>query len=180
MIEALVFPYEGRSPDLDPSSFVAPGATVLGRVRLGEGASVWYGSVLRGDNEWIDVGPGVNVQDGCVLHTDPGRPVRIGAESSLGHGAVVHGCDVTDHALIGIRAVVLNGCRIGRYAIVAAGAVLPPGLEVPDGMLVAGVPGKILREVRDDEREMIDRIAVSYRRKAVLHRQALSEHRSAR
>ncbi|MFO7545752.1 MAG: gamma carbonic anhydrase family protein [Trueperaceae bacterium] len=180
MTEALVFPYEGHGPDLDPSAFVAPGATVLGRVRLGEGASVWYGSVLRGDNEWIDVGPGVNVQDGCVLHTDPGRPVRIGAESSLGHGAVVHGCEVADHALVGIRAVVLNGCRVGRYAIVAAGAVVRPGFEVPDGTLVAGVPAKVVREVRDDERAMIDRIAASYRRKAGVHRQALAEHRSAR
>jgi carbonic anhydrase/acetyltransferase-like protein (isoleucine patch superfamily) len=172
----LVFPYDGQHPQLDPTAFVAPGCTVLGRVRLAEGASVWYGSVLRGDNDDLDLGAGVNVQDGCILHTDAGRPLTIGAESSLGHGAVVHGCEVADHALIGMRAVVLNGCRVGRYAIVAAGAVLRPGFDVPERTLVAGVPAKVVRDVTDEECAMIDRTAASYRRKAQLHRQALDAH----
>lgn len=172
----LVFAYGGRHPELHPDAFVAPGATVLGRVRLAEGASVWYGSVLRGDNDDLDLGPGANVQDGCVLHTDPGRPLTIGAETSLGHGAVVHGCTVADHALIGMRAVVLNGCRVGRYAIVAAGAVLRPGFEVPERALVAGVPAKVVRDVSDEEVAMIDRTAASYRQKAAAHREALAAH----
>lgn len=169
----LVVPYDGHHPRIDPTAFVAPGSTVLGRVRLAEGASVWYGCVLRGDNDDLDLGPGVNVQDGCILHTDAGRPLSIGAESSLGHGAVVHGCEVADHALIGMRAVVLNGCSVGRYALVAAGAVLRPGFAVPEGVLVAGVPAKVVRDVTDEERAMIDRTAASYRRKARMHRQAL-------
>lgn len=169
----LVVPYDGHHPQLDPTAFVAPGSTVLGRVRLAEGASVWYGCVLRGDNDELDLGAGVNVQDGCILHTDAGRPLAIGAETSLGHGAVVHGCTIADHALIGMRAVVLNGCSVGRYALVAAGAVLRPGFAVPEGVLVAGVPAKVVRDVTDEERAMIDRTAVSYRRKAQLHRQAL-------
>jgi len=172
----LVFAYDGHHPQLDPTAFVAPGSTVVGRVRLAEGASVWYASVLRGDNDDVDLGAGVNVQDGCILHTDAGRPLAIGAESSLGHGAVVHGCLIADHALIGMRAVVLNGCSVGRYALVAAGAVLRPGFEVPERTLVAGVPAKVVRDVTDEERAMIDRTAASYRRKAQLHRQALEAH----
>ena len=172
----LVFSYDGHHPQLDPTAFVAPGSTLLGRVRLAEGASVWYGSVLRGDNDDLDLGAGVNVQDGCILHTDAGRPQRIGAESSLGHGAVVHGCTVADHALIGMRAVVLTGCSVGRYALVAAGAVLRPGFDVPERTLVAGVPAKVVRDVTDEECAMIDRTAASYRRKAQLHRQALAAH----
>jgi carbonic anhydrase/acetyltransferase-like protein (isoleucine patch superfamily) len=172
----LVVPYDGHHPQLDPTAFVAPGSTVLGRVRLAAGASVWYGSVLRGDNDALDLGAGVNVQDGCILHTDAGRPLTIGAESSLGHGAVVHGCQVADHALIGMRAVVLNGCSVGRYALVAAGAVLRPGFVVPEGTLVAGVPAKVVRDVTDEERAMIDRTAASYRGKAQLHRAALAGH----
>ncbi len=172
----LVFPFDGYHPQLDPTAFVAPGSTLLGRVRLAEGASVWYGSVLRGDNDDLDLAAGVNVQDGCILHTDAGRPLAIGAEATLGHGAVVHGCTIADHALIGMRAVVLNGCSVGRYAIVAAGAVLRPGFEVPERTLVAGVPAKVVRDVSDEECAMIDRTAASYRRKAQLHRQALDLH----
>lgn len=175
MTHPLIAPYEGHHPQLDPTAFVAPGCTVLGRVRLAEGASVWYGSVLRGDNDDLDLAAGVNVQDGCILHTDAGRPLSIGAESSLGHGAVVHGCTIADHALIGMRAVVLNGCSVGRYALVAAGAVLRPGFVVPERALVAGVPAKVVREVSDEECAMIDRTAASYRRKAQLHRRALDD-----
>lgn len=175
----LVFAYAGHRPELHPSAFVAPGATVLGRVRLDEGASVWYGCVLRGDNDDLILGAGVNVQDGCILHTDAGRPLTVGAEATLGHGAVVHGCTIADHALIGMRAVLLNGGRVGRYAIVAAGAVLRPGFEVPDRTLVAGVPARIVREVNDEECAMIDRTAASYRQKAGRHREALAAHAAA-
>lgn len=176
MNEPLIVAYDGVTPALGEGAFVAPGATLIGRVRMAEGASVWYGCVVRGDNDEIVLEAGVNVQDGSVLHTDPGRPLRLGAETTVGHGAVVHGCEVADHALIGMRAVVLNGCRVGRYAIVAAGAVLPPGTRVPDRTLVAGVPARPVRDVTDEECAMIDRTAASYRHKARLHREALDAH----
>jgi carbonic anhydrase/acetyltransferase-like protein (isoleucine patch superfamily) len=179
MTDSLIFAYEGHHPVVADGAFVAAGATLIGRVRVAAGASVWYGCLLRGDNDDLLVGEGVNVQDGCILHTDPGRPLMIGEETTLGHGAVVHGCEIADHALVGIRAVVLNGCSVGRYAIVAAGAVLRPGFAVPEGTLVAGVPARIVREVDDEDRAMIDRTATSYRRKAVAHRDALAAHRDA-
>ncbi len=170
----LVFEYDGHAPDIAPDAFVAPGCTVHGRVRLARGSSVWYGSVLRGDNDLIDVGEECNIQDGSILHTDVGRPVTLGARVTVGHGAIVHGATVAADALIGMRAVLLNGSRVGRYSIVAAGAVVTPGTEIPDGVLAAGVPARVLRDVTDEERAMIDRTAKSYASKAAKHADALA------
>lgn len=176
MIHPLILEYEGHAPELADDAFVAPGCTVLGRVRLSAGASVWYGSVLRGDNDDIVIGEDCNVQDGCILHTDAGRPLVLGQRVTLGHAAIVHGAEVADDALIGMRAVLLNGVRVGSGAIVAAGALVTPGTEVPAGTLVAGVPAKVLRDVTDDERAMIARTARSYKDKARRHRAALEAH----
>jgi carbonic anhydrase/acetyltransferase-like protein (isoleucine patch superfamily) len=132
--------------------YVAPSADVIGCVRLGRGASVWFNAVLRGDNAWIDVGDGSNVQDGTIIHTDPGIDVRIGSDVTIGHRALLHACEVGDGSLIANGAMVLDGVRIGRECVVAAGALVPPGKVIPDRSLVMGAPGKVVREV--DERDL--------------------------
>lgn len=157
------FPYAGSEPVLAPDSWVAPTATLVGAVTLGAEASVWYGAVLRGDGDSIEVGPGSNIQDGCVLHADPGSPVRVGARVSVGHNAVVHGCVVEDGVLVGMGAVVMNGARIGEGSLVAAGTVVLEGTDVPPGSLVAGVPGKIRRELSGDEVRGLQANAERYR-----------------
>ena len=171
----LLLDYQGHTPAVSDEAFVAPLATLIGRVVLEAGSSVWYGSVLRGDNEEIRVGERCNIQDGSILHTDPGHPLLLGREVSLGHGALVHGSQVEDHVLIGMRAVVLNGCRIGSYALIAAGALVRENSEIPPRALVAGVPGRIVRDVTDEECALIDRIAESYFQKSHLHREALAQ-----
>jgi carbonic anhydrase/acetyltransferase-like protein (isoleucine patch superfamily) len=161
---------DGRVPSVHETAWVAPGAVVVGAVSLGRDASVWYGAVLRGDEERIVVGEGCNVQDGCVLHADPGSPCVLEDGVSLGHRAVVHGAHVGAGALIGMGAIVLNGARVGPGALVAAGAVVLPGTDVPPGVLVAGVPAKVRREVTDDERADQTRRIASYRASARTHR----------
>lgn len=132
---------------IDPSAFIAHNATVLGEVRIGAEASVWFGAVMRGDAERIEIGPRTNVQDQCVLHGDPGLPCVLGADVTIGHSAVVHGATVEDEALIGIGAIVLNGARVGRGAIVAAGALVTEGMEIPAGMIAMGSPAKVIKPV---------------------------------
>lgn len=180
MTTSLVLDFEGHTPQLDATAFVAPGCTLIGRIRVAPGASIWYGSILRGDNDDIDIDEDCNVQDGCILHTDAGRPLRLGKRVTVGHAAIVHGAQVADDALIGMRAVLLNGATVGSYALVAAGALVTPGTEVPPGMMFAGVPAKPIREVTAAERAMIDRTARSYRDKADRHRAALEAHGGAR
>jgi carbonic anhydrase/acetyltransferase-like protein (isoleucine patch superfamily) len=163
---------EADAPSIHPEAYVAPTAVVVGRVRLARAASVWYGSVLRGDNEVIEVGEQCNIQDLCCLHTDPGLPVVLESRVSLGHRAVVHGAHVETGALIGIGAIVLNGATIGAGSLVAAGCVVTPGKKIPAGVLVAGVPGTIVRELTDRDRAVFARTPDTYREKALLHRAA--------
>lgn len=148
----LIVPMEGRTPRVDPSAWTAPTAVLVGDVEVGEQASVWYGAVVRSEYEPIRIGARSNVQDGCVLHVDPGRPLTIGRGVSVGHAAVLHGCVVEDDVLVGMSATVLNGARIGAGSMVAAGAVVLEGTVVPPGSLVAGVPAKVRRELTDEER----------------------------
>lgn len=152
----------GRSPQVDPSAWVAPDAVLAGAVTLGPGASVWFTAVLRADLAEIAVGAGSNVQDGCVLHADPELPLTIGTGVSIGHRAVVHGCTVGDDVLVGMGAVILNGARIGDGSIIAAGSVVLEGTEVPAGSLVAGVPGKVRRSLSEEERAGIVHNAGAY------------------
>ncbi len=160
--DALVITLEDSSPVIAATAWVAPGATVVGTVRLEEAASVWYGAVLRGDGDRIRVGPRSNVQDGCVLHADPGFPASLGSGVSLGHRAVVHGSSVGDNVLVGMGAIVLNGCRLGDNCLVAAGTVLLEGTEVPAGSLVVGTPGRVRRSLTDDEIALITANAEHY------------------
>ncbi|MQY04497.1 gamma carbonic anhydrase family protein [Actinomadura macrotermitis] len=156
-------------PAIHPEAWVAPGAVVVGRVRLGRRSSVWYGSVLRGDDEEIVVGDEVNIQDLCCLHADPGMPAVLEDRVSLGHKAMVHGAHVEAGALIGIGAIVLNGARIGAGTLIAAGALVPPGKQIPSGVLVAGTPGKIVRELNDNDRAVLQYTPDVYMEKARKH-----------
>jgi carbonic anhydrase/acetyltransferase-like protein (isoleucine patch superfamily) len=170
MAEPLIAAVAGRVPAVDPAAFVAPNAVVVGAVTVAAGASVWYGAVLRGDAETIEVGAGTNVQDNCTLHADPGFPLRLGARVSVGHNAVLHGCTVEDDVLVGMGATVLNGARIGAGSLIAAGAVVTQGSEVPPGSLVAGVPAKVRRALTEDERAGITANGEGYRLLADAHR----------
>jgi carbonic anhydrase/acetyltransferase-like protein (isoleucine patch superfamily) len=154
--------FDGHQPTIAADAWVAPTATLVGQVRIGDRASIWYGAVLRGDRAGITVGEGSNVQDGCVLHADPGFPCTLGNRVTVGHRAVVHGCAIDDDVLVGMGAVVLNGARVGSGSLLAAGTIVLEGAEIPPGSLVAGVPGKVRRELTDDERERIGQNAANY------------------
>jgi carbonic anhydrase/acetyltransferase-like protein (isoleucine patch superfamily) len=144
---------DGISPDLPPegSFWIAPTATVVGQVRLGEGVGIWFGAVLRGDGEAIAIGENTNVQEHTVVHTDPGFPTTVGAGCTIGHRAIVHGCTIGDNVLVGMGAIVLNGARIGDNSLIGAGALVPEGREIPPGSLVLGMPGKVVRALTADE-----------------------------
>lgn len=148
-----IYSLDGVMPDLPGAGrfWVAPGAVLIGRVRLGEDASIWFGAVLRGDNELIDVGPRSNVQDNSVLHTDMGFPLTIGEGCTIGHRAMLHGCTIGDNSLIGIGATLLNGVTIGRNCVIGAHALIAEGKVIPDNSLIIGAPGRHARRVRDDE-----------------------------
>lgn len=143
-------------------AFIADNATVLGDVRIGSGASVWFGAVVRGDTECVEIGTGTNVQDLSVLHADPGFPCRLGTGVTVGHAAVVHGATVHDGSLIGIRAVVLNGATVGPGSIVGAGAVVTEGADIPAGKLAVGVPARVVRDVTPDDVAKLKRTAEHY------------------
>ena len=161
-----------HEPSIPATAFVAPGATLIGRVTLGAEASIWYGAVLRADREAISIGARSNVQDGSVMHADPGVPLLVGSDVTIGHNATLHGCVVADLVLIGMGAILLNGARVGSHSIIAAGTVLGEGQQVPEGVLVAGVPGKVRRELTDAERAAIARNAATYLEITRLHRPA--------
>ena len=143
-----LFTFDGQYPQITDTGFVAPNATLIGRVRVSAHASIWFGAVLRGDNEWIEIGARSNVQDNAVLHTDWGYPLVIGEGCTIGHLACLHGCTIGDNSLIGMGATVLNGARIGRDCMIGAKALVPQGMEVPDGSMVLGVPARSFARYR--------------------------------
>ena len=155
--------FAGVTPELHPGSWAAGSATIVGRVTLEAGASCWFGSVIRAEAEPITIGSGSNIQDTCVLHTDQGFPLVLGASVSVGHGAVLHGCTIEDEVLIGMGAVVMNGAVVGRDSIIAAGALVPEGMVVPSGSLVTGVPGKVRRPTTPVDQDRIKQNAAHYR-----------------
>jgi carbonic anhydrase/acetyltransferase-like protein (isoleucine patch superfamily) len=140
-----------HSPDIAPSAYIADTANVIGKAVIGPNASIWFDATIRGDNEPITVGENSNVQEGCVLHTDPGYPLTIGANVTVGHQAMLHGCTIGEGSLIGIQAVILNGAKIGRNCLVGAGALVTEGKEFPDGSLIIGSPAKAVRELSPDD-----------------------------
>jgi carbonic anhydrase/acetyltransferase-like protein (isoleucine patch superfamily) len=169
----VLLPHGDDYPELAPSAWVAPGAYVIGKVQLGDDSSVWYGAVLRGDTEPIRIGARTNIQDGCVLHADPGFPATVGEGCVVGHNAVVHGCEVGDGCLIGMGATILNGAKIGAGSIVAAGAVVPENREFPPRSLVVGIPAKQVGEVTDEQAGDVERGAREYVERAAAHRESL-------
>jgi len=144
---------DGISPELPAEGqyWIAPTATVIGKVRLGEGVGIWFGAVVRGDGEPIVIGHDSNLQEHVLVHTDPGFPVTVGAGCTVGHRAILHGCMLGDNVLIGMGAIVLNGARIGDNALIGAGALIPEGKEIPPGALVLGMPGKVVRQLTGEE-----------------------------
>ena len=163
------------APRIDPGAWVADSATVVGRVALHAGASVWYGAVLRGDNDWITIGRHSNVQDGSVLHTDHGVPLTLGEGVTVGHQVMLHGCTVGDFSLIGIQSVVLNGAKIGRHCLVGAGSLVTEGKEFPDGSLIMGTPAKVVRMLTPEQIERLKWSAQHYVDNAELHRNGLKK-----
>ncbi|MBB5918199.1 carbonic anhydrase/acetyltransferase-like protein (isoleucine patch superfamily) [Nocardia transvalensis] len=161
-----------HEPEVHESAWIAPNATVIGRVRLAAEVSIWYSAVVRGDMEDISVGAGSNIQDGCVLHADPGFPLTVGTGVSVGHNAILHGCTIGADVLVGMGATVLNGAVIGAGSLIAANALIPEGAEIPPGSLVAGVPGKVRRELGEAERDRIRLNAAVYRHNTDTHRGA--------
>jgi carbonic anhydrase/acetyltransferase-like protein (isoleucine patch superfamily) len=170
MPEPLILPIRGHTPQLHDESWVAPNATVVGRVKLAAGASVWYGAILRAEFEPIEIGAGSNIQDGVTIHVDPEFPATIGANVSVGHNAVLHGRGRLPDRM---GAVVLNGAHIGRGSVVAAGAVVAQGVVVPPRSLVAGVPAKVRRELSDAEVTNNQYNAQVYQHLTELHRHAI-------
>ena len=161
---------EDRIPQVADGAWIAPNATLAGSVVVAEGASVWYGAVLRADNEPITIGPRSNVQDNCVFHVDKGKPVTLGEGVSVGHGAVVHGATIGDFVLVGMSATIMNGAVIGDEVLVAAGALVTEGMVVPPRSLVAGVPAKVRRELTDAEVAKLHTNAQIYEGHRELHR----------
>lgn len=146
-----LLPYDGQSPQIPDSVFVAEGVRVVGRVQVGERSSLWFNAVLRADNDRIVVGTETNVQDGAILHVDAGFPCIVGDRVTVGHRAILHGCTIENDAVVGMGAIVLNGARVGRKAFVAAGAVVKEGQEIPEQALAVGVPAKVVRTFSDDD-----------------------------
>ncbi|CAN5295543.1 gamma carbonic anhydrase family protein [soil metagenome] len=174
MPEPLLVTVDGRTPQLHPESWVAPNASLVGHVKIAARVSIWYSAVLRAESEPIEIGFGSNIQDGTVVHVDPEFPVCIGTGVTVGHNVVLHGCTVEDHTLIGMGAVILNGAVIGGGSLVAAGAVVPQGMVVPPRSLVAGVPGRVIRELSQAEIANNWHSATTYQRRIDLYRGAVS------
>jgi carbonic anhydrase/acetyltransferase-like protein (isoleucine patch superfamily) len=168
-----IYQLEDWVPQIAASAWVADSASVIGRVRMAEGASVWYGAVLRGDNDWITLGRDTNIQDGSVLHTDAGIALTLGDHVTVGHQVMLHGCTIGDQTLIGIQAVVLNGAKIGRQCIVGAGAVVTEGKEFPDGSLIVGAPARVARTLTPAQLDMLAHIPEHYVAQTRRHRGGL-------
>lgn len=158
----MIYSFEDRAVVMAGECFVAANATLVGSVELGDGASVWFNAVIRADNDVIRIGAESNVQDGAVLHTDPGVPLTLGRGVTVGHKAMLHGCTVGDYSLIGINAVVLNGARIGNYCLIGANALVTENMEIPDGSLVVGAPARVKRQLDDDARRALELSASHY------------------
>jgi carbonic anhydrase/acetyltransferase-like protein (isoleucine patch superfamily) len=171
----MIYALEARIPQVDPDAYVAPGATVIGDVVLGRGASVWFGAVLRGDVERLSIGAHTNIQDNAVLHSDPGAPLVVAERVTVGHLAMLHGCHVGEESLIGIGAVVMNHARIGARCIVGAGALVTEGREFPDGMLIIGSPARAVRPLTTAELERLADGARRYAERAAAYRRGLQQ-----
>ena len=170
-----IYALDGVAPKLpDGFCWIAPGAVLVGKVVLAENAGIWFGAVARGDNETISIGPGSNVQENAVLHTDMGYPLTIGANCTIGHKAMLHGCTIADGALIGMGATLLNGARIGPACLIGACALITEGKDIPEGSLVMGSPGKVIRQLDLAARARLLQSAHSYQANAARFRTGMA------
>jgi len=151
----MIYDFEKNVPEVHPESWVASNATIIGKVKLEKNSSIWFNAVLRGDIENIHIGEGSNVQDGSVLHTDPGCPLKVGNNVTIGHMVMLHGCTIGENSLIGIGAVILNKAKIGKNCIIGAKALITENKIIPDNSLVVGSPGKVVREVTEEEKQSV-------------------------
>jgi len=168
-----LYSLDGHAPQIAEDSWIAPDANLIGKVVVEQGASVWFGCTLRGDNETITVGAGSNLQENCVCHTDMGHPLVIGPGVTVGHKVMLHGCEIGENSLIGMGAIVLNGARIGRNCLIGAGALITEGKQIPDGSLVMGAPGKVVRALDEGAIEGLRRSARGYQANMRRFRDAL-------
>jgi carbonic anhydrase/acetyltransferase-like protein (isoleucine patch superfamily) len=169
----MIYTFDDRRPEIATDAWVAPNATVIGDVRIDSEASVWFGAVLRGDVERLSIGRGTNIQDNAVLHSDPGAPLTLGAQITVGHLVMLHGCEIGDGSLIGIGAIVMNHARIGRHCIVGASAMVTEGKEFPDGSLILGSPAKLARPLTAEEIARLSWSAQRYIERAKRYRERL-------
>lgn len=167
---AIILPFEGTAPSIAAGAFVAPNAVVVGDVEIADGASIWFSAVLRGDLGPIRVGPRSNLQDGVIVHLDAGFPTIIGADVTVGHGAIIHGTVIGDGAQVGMGAILLTGSRVGPGAMVAAGAVVPEGMEIPAGAVAMGVPARVRRDVTPEEARDVLQRAANYAARGAVYR----------
>ncbi len=175
-----LYPYRGKTPRVAADAFIAPNASIVGDVEIASGASVWFNATLRGDTSHIRIGPRTNVQDGCIIHTDHGEPTVIGADCTLGHGAIVHSSLIGDHVLIGTAAVLTGANAVGTESVVGAGAVLPAGMKVGERKLVVGVPARVARDVKADDERWTHLAAEHYTELSTEYREALGAPGGAR
>jgi carbonic anhydrase/acetyltransferase-like protein (isoleucine patch superfamily) len=170
-----IYELDGQAPELPASGnyFIAETATVIGKVRLLNSASVWFGAVLRGDNEWIEIGEGSNIQDNSTCHTDLGFPLTIGKNCTIGHNVILHGCTVEDGALIGMGSIVMNGAKIGRNSLVGAGSVITEGKQFPENSLIIGSPARVIRTLEPDQIEKAVRPAQDYQENGPRYKKGL-------
>lgn len=168
------YPYQGQQPQIHDGAFIAPGARVIGRVTVGEGSSVWYNAVLRGDVDTITVGRFTNIQDLTLVHCDSGRPTSIGDRVTVGHSCIIHGCTIEDDVLVGMGSTVMNGARIGRNSLIAAGSLITEGKEFPPGSVIMGRPAKVIRQAEERDLELVRRGSENYRQASAAHKASLS------
>lgn len=163
-----VYELDGTSPVPTNSDniWIAPDAHIIGNVNLEQNVGIWFGAVLRGDNEPITIGEGTNIQEHTMVHTDPGFPASIGKNCTIGHRAIIHGCTLDDNSLVGMGAIVLNGARIGKNCLIGAGALIPEGKTIPDNSLVVGMPGKVIRTLTEADAAKLTESALNYQRNA--------------
>ena len=162
--------YNGVEPKIDETAFIADSADVIGQVNIGKNANIWYGTVLRADDNHITVGENTNIQDGSVVHISEGYPTVIGDNVTIGHKSIIHGCEIGNNTLIGMGSIVLDGAKIGEFTLLGAGSLVPPGKEIPSGVLAMGSPAKVIRELSEQEKENLTKSALKYVKLANNHK----------
>jgi carbonic anhydrase/acetyltransferase-like protein (isoleucine patch superfamily) len=172
-----IYELNGQAPELsqDGSVYIADTAVVIGKVRLHKSTSVWFGAVLRGDNDWIDIGEGSNIQDNSTCHVDPGFPLNVGKNCTVGHQVILHGCTIEDEVLIGMGSILMNGAKIGRCSVVGAGSVITEGKQFPEYSLIIGSPARVIKTLTPEQVAALGRGAAAYQRKGPVYKDGLKK-----